>query len=322
MIFRKPVLLLFLHAVLVPGLHGIFFTIDYTYDDGNFFGAGNPDGALAGSQAKAALERAASDLEVLFDDNFSAITPGGMNTWTASFFDPEDSTTTLNAVDLTIAQDEILVYTGGSALAGSVAGRGGPGGFSATGLPSFLTSVKRNQPGYDTATPSNSTDFGPWGGSVTFDNDGSTNYHYDHTSSVGSGLIDFYSVALHELVHVLGFGTCACHENLVDSSSNWTGSEANGEYGGSVPMQNSTGDHFSEGVMSVALSDGTAQETLMDPTITAGTRKEMSYLDLLAMVDAGWESSVTPIPEPGHFGLIAGVLGLVLLARRVRGLES
>ena len=320
--FPKPLLLLFSIAVLVPGLHGIFFTIDYTYDDANFFGAGNPDGSTAGTQAKAALEQAASDLEGLFEDDFSAINPGGPNTWTATFFDPEDSGTTLNATDLSIAQDEILVYAGGSALAGTVAGRGGPGGFSASGVPSFLASVKRNQAGYDTTTPSNSTDFGPWGGSITFDNDGSTGFHYDHTSSVGSGLIDFYSVALHELVHVLGFGTCACHENLVDSGNNWTGSGANTEFGGSVPMQNSTGDHFNEGVMSVALSDGAAQETLMDPTITAGTRKEMTYLDLLAMVDAGWESSVTPIPEAGHFGFVAGVLALVLLARRVRSADK
>jgi hypothetical protein len=196
----------------------------------------------------------------------------------------------------------------------NVLGTGGPGGFTANGFASFLTAVRRGQAGY-TQDPQNATDFGPWGGSITFDNDYSS-WHFNHLTAVGGGMVDFYTVAAHELMHVLGFGTCACHEDLVDGSNNWTGGDANAEFGGSVPMQNITGDHFAEGVMSVALSDGSAQEALMDPTISAGIRKEVTYLDLLAMVDAGWESSASPIPEPSHFAVGAGLLALILVLRR------
>jgi hypothetical protein len=32
-------------------------------------------------------------------------------------------------------------------------------------------------------------------------------WHYDHTSPVAAGQNDFYSVALHELLHSIGFGS-------------------------------------------------------------------------------------------------------------------
>src|SRR6476646_6581827 len=47
--------------------------IDYTYDTTNFFGAGNPQGAAAGAQAKAALEAAASFYSTILTDSLSAI---------------------------------------------------------------------------------------------------------------------------------------------------------------------------------------------------------------------------------------------------------
>ncbi len=50
-------------------------SIDYTYDTNNFFGSGNPQGAAAGMQAKAALEAAAELLlQHILNDTFSAIT--------------------------------------------------------------------------------------------------------------------------------------------------------------------------------------------------------------------------------------------------------
>ena len=51
----------------------ITIQIDYTYDTGNFFGSGNPAGATAGAQAKAALEAAASYYSTILTDSFSAI---------------------------------------------------------------------------------------------------------------------------------------------------------------------------------------------------------------------------------------------------------
>src|SRR2546423_13048782 len=47
--------------------------INYTYDATNFFGSGNPQGATAGAQAKAALEAAASFYSTILTDSLSVI---------------------------------------------------------------------------------------------------------------------------------------------------------------------------------------------------------------------------------------------------------
>src|SRR6187200_283822 len=77
----------------------ITIQLNYTYDSGNFFGAGNPSGATAGAQAKAALEAAASFYSTILTDSFSVIqTPAQFNSsqfdgqvtwqWTQSFNNP------------------------------------------------------------------------------------------------------------------------------------------------------------------------------------------------------------------------------------------
>ncbi|MEZ6061148.1 MAG: hypothetical protein R3C19_12355 [Planctomycetaceae bacterium] len=50
------------------------------------------------------------------------------------------------------------------------------------------------------------TDFGP-GGAITFDTTGVT-WNFDDAAP-GGGESDFFSVAIHELAHLLGFGTSA-----------------------------------------------------------------------------------------------------------------
>jgi hypothetical protein len=55
----------------------------------------------------------------------------------------------------------------------------------------------------------------------------------------------------------------------------------------------------------------------MDPTITIGTRKVFTDLDMAALDDIGWE--VTPVPVPAAVYLFgSGLLGLLGLARRRR----
>jgi hypothetical protein len=78
---------------------------------------------------------------------------------------------------------------------------------------------------------------------------------------------------------------------------------------------NAAGDHFAENLMSVRLSDGLAQEVVMDPDLLNGTRKELTQLDLAVLRDLGF-STVTAIPEPsGLFALtVAG--SLIALRRR------
>ena len=54
--------------------------LDYSYDTTNFFGAGNPSGAVAGQQARDALEAAADYFSDILTDSFTGIsTPPVLN---------------------------------------------------------------------------------------------------------------------------------------------------------------------------------------------------------------------------------------------------
>ena len=65
--------------------------------------------------------------------------------------------------------------------------------------------------------------------------------------------------------------------------------------------------------MSTRLSDGLAQEAVMDPTITVGTRKTLTELDLAFLRDLGF----TTVPEPSRMLLLfVGAVGLLRIRRR------
>ncbi|MBI1841854.1 MAG: PEP-CTERM sorting domain-containing protein [Verrucomicrobia bacterium] len=54
----------------------------------------------------------------------------------------------------------------------------------------------------------------------------------------------------------------------------------------------------------------------MDPTLTLGTRKHLTSLDVAALKDIGW----TVVPEPSVLYLLAlGGSGVLLLKRRSSG---
>src|SRR3954469_22649323 len=115
--------------------------IDYTYDISNFFGSGNPQGASAGAQARAALEAAANFYSKILTDNFDAITipatyhssvPGSNGlvawAWQEDFENPSDGTQSVLGQP-TVGQNQYVVYVGGRSLPGSSAGQGTPGTF-------------------------------------------------------------------------------------------------------------------------------------------------------------------------------------------------
>ena len=137
------------------------------------------------------------------------------------------------------------------------------------------------------ATPA--TDFGPWGGSVTFDT--TANWSFAGTGGTpGAGQYDFLTVALHELGHVLGIGTSSSWFTDVNVSNNtFTGPQAEASYGGPVPLDAGAGDgspdgHWADGT----LSGG--QVTVMNPVIPAGARRLFTALDWAGLEDIGWNT--------------------------------
>src|SRR5882672_2093285 len=97
----------------------ITLQVDYTYDTSNFFGNGNPQGATAGAQAKAALEAAASFYSTILTDSFSAIqTPPQFHSsqgtgvwtwhWTENFNNPSTNSSVV-VTDATIAANQYII---------------------------------------------------------------------------------------------------------------------------------------------------------------------------------------------------------------------
>ncbi|HVT26433.1 MAG TPA: matrixin family metalloprotease, partial [Lacipirellulaceae bacterium] len=183
----------------------------------------------------------------------------------------------------------------------------GPGGYTystyVTGTNSFTQSdsdyIAATTASFTTAitTRGQESKFSRWGGAITFDNDGSSTWYFDKTGTPSGNVIDFYSVALHELAHAIGFGTSSDWQSLV-SGTQFVGDTAITNHGGTaVPLSADLG-HWANGTTSVIYGTSTPQETLMDPSLTNGTRKRLTELDAAALEDIGWSLA----PAPVNFG--------------------
>ena len=248
--------------------------LDYTYDTAGFFN----DPAR-----RTSLEHATSQIASRLQDSLAPITASGLNTWQAQFYNPATrSTVTLD--NPVIRQDEVVVYIGATPLGGSELGLANSGGYSATGSKGWLDVVKgRGQAGALGATK---TDFATWGGMVTFDTLAPWN-------AVGSaptgGQYDFESVALHEMMHIFGFGLgeAAFTRNVVNGVFRGPAVvAANG--GNGVPTQSDPGqppDHFAQG------TNYRGQESPMQPSLSPGVTRHLTPLDYAALDDIGWDVS-------------------------------
>ena len=258
-------------AAVLPALSArakIDIQFDYSFDSQGFF--------TTHPEAKATLELAGHTLTDRFRDTLTAIVPSGQNDWTAHPFDPGGGSQ-LSISNPTIPQDTILVYAGGYVLGGSTLGIGGPGGYDAGGFQDWFDTLSaRGQSG---ALNSPATDNGPWGGSITFNT--TTNWNFAlGKGPTSSGQSDFYSVATHELAHLLGFGTAESF------SSRISGGIFTGPASGSVAVSPDQG-HWASGTKGTV---GTAQQdAVMTPSITTGTRKRFSSIDWAGMSDLGWQ---------------------------------
>lgn len=280
-------------AVLFLGSQGasanIDIVFDYRYDSSGFFTGAN-------SSRQNLLETAASAFETRFQDNLTAISPSGSNTFDASFFQPDNGNST-RISNFSVAADQIVVFVGAYNIPGTLA-VGGPGGFSGGGSSLFLDNARsRGQEGELLSPP---TDYGPWGGAISFNS--TSNWYFDpdtKTTESFANKYDFYSVALHELAHVLGFGTAKSFDNLI-SGNMFTGTAVNDLLGFNPTL---SGGHWTEGLSYLG------QEAAMDPAITPNLRKYFTELDYAAMNDIGWQ--VSPIPEMEIWAMMLAGLGLL-----------
>ena len=179
-----------------------------------------------------------------------------------------------------IPANTLRVFVGGRALSGSTLGEGGYGGYSANGNTAWLNTVAaRGQTGAFAPTPN---DFGPWGGSIAFDTSHTNWFFGSTTSGLANNQSDFLTVAIHEMGHLLGFGTAPSFQRLIGSGS-FMGPIAKAHYdlGLNITLSPDQG-HWAEGTV-----DG-GVETSMDPSVTNGTRKSYTEVDFGALADIGW----------------------------------
>lgn len=276
--------------------HAIEIELRYDYDTLGFFNAPG---------SREALRAAADYFETILHDSLLAIDPAAWPgaTWNARFFHPATGNTT-EISGLVVPANTIIVFAGGRNL-GTTAGQGGPGFYSASGWQAWFDHLaSRGQVGA-LATPK--TDFGPWGGSVTFNTTFTWNFS---TTGPVSGQTPFMSIALHELGHLLGIGTAGSWNAKV-SGTTFTGAHAALAYGANVPLQSGGGHWRDDGacvlpnghnpsnannVLSKAFGQfgtphGFTQQVLMDPSsCSAGSyMKVMTDVDIAGLRDIGWQ---------------------------------
>lgn len=254
---------------LTPAVH---FRFDYSFDTSGFFA--NPD-------AQAALQRAADHVTAGLQDSLAAITPGGGNSWQAVFLNPiTDVNVRLN--NLSIGADEILVFVAAAPLPGSTIGVTGSSSAVPRGSSAWANTVRNRG---QAAAPA---DYSPWGAMVAFDSTARWDYS---TSGPAANRLDFESVAIHELVHVLGFGISTPSFERYDAAAGFVGPTTQAVAGGPVPLDGG-GDHWAADTTSAG------QEAAMTPSVPRGSRKLLTPLDRAALVDIGWTYDVPPTALP------------------------
>jgi len=261
---------------------------DYTYDASGFFAA---------PERRGVLEEVSGFLEERLDLYSSAIVPSGVNHWAWSATNPATGSA-LSIPDPSALPGQLTIYVGARNLGSGQLGSGGSVGYSASGTGSWIDLLS------STNTPAA---YKPFAGTIAFNS--SSTWHFGTTDPIPSGANDFYSVAAHELGHVLGIGLTGSVEAWqarVDAgTSKYTGSLGTSIYGGLIPLIPDD-SHFDYGTSYLGA------EFLMDPNLTVGTRKNWTAPELGVLVDLGFVA----IPEAGTLGLLlAGAIGLMAFRR-------
>ena len=267
-----------------------------------------------------------------------------------SFASPSNEGVTVEREIVTLGPDVFQIFVGSRDLGPNTTdvrtlGRGGPLGydlsFNASGTESGIQQAAANasdladdefyrtENGPLLARRQGDLDFGgglivpfdfrtgPSYGSLAFDAGSNAGdpigFHYDHTTAVPSGLIDFYSVALHEILHTLGIGTYESWDANV-SGDDWLGEAVQALLNEDDENNLVEPGHIADSVIGRTLATGDLQEAVMGPSISAGQRLFLTDVDLAFLTDIGW--TTVAVPEPSLAMGLAGMGALGLLRRR------
>lgn len=246
--------------VPAPDPDGLSIAFDYRFDTAGFF---------ADAARRSALEAAASEWSAMLMDDFEDI-PAGTTIRTR---DPEVPEMPAMNFASESAIDDVLIFVGCASFDGGIAQSNHAAAIGSVSDPALASRLQERTTG---------ARFQPWTGWISFDCD--QPWFFDATPETDNDIPgaqnDFHSTAMHEIGHVLGFGTSDAFAALVEGGT-FVGAGAMAAYGMPVPMT-ASGIHFQSSV----LSEG--QVTLMDVSRTIGTRTPATSLDQAAMGDIGY----------------------------------
>lgn len=229
---------------------------DYRFDTNGFFDGPN-------RYRRDFLEAAATIWEAILTDEFPDVPVG---TTTPDVRNPQTGVSTNFTTDALI--DDLVVFVGARDLGDS------------TGAEGFVSGYYTNEPRYT------SSNFEPWAGSIAFDT--SPQYFSDTTPNTSSAIsienVDFISVAVHELGHILGIGTSPAFDSLV-SNGFFNGSNAKAlNSNNPIPLDLDL-NHVTDNI----LIGGVESQALMESSFTSGIQKLPTALDIALLADIGYQ---------------------------------
>ncbi len=282
---KFPALVIALAASLTPA-SAITILWDYTYDTNGFFT----------QERREVLNLVSHELSHLMIDSPDLPYPTGAGAyWNWLYNDPSTGMSVSTPGDL--IGGSITIFLGARDLGSNTLGLGGPAGSEAAAANSWVqTYVSLNT---DEA-------FKPFAGTISFTTSSSYNWYSGLDADVPVGQFDFFSVALHELGHVLGIGTGRNAWTANTEDGFFIGANAQAVYGGPVPL-NSAGDHVNTSI------DG--YSSIMNPTLGSGNRYYWGELETAMLLDLGYVA----VPEAESYFLFGlGITALAFHSRRRR----
>lgn len=311
-------------SLLIAPAHAIEITIDYRYDSNNFFDESTTEGQQARAALRAVADRysriienstltAITVVDDPFDQRIGFTHPGTGEYHEISAAESELTDRLVEAGappaheywgEISLDEDEWLLFAGGHQLEGFGAIGGTSGGVNFTVNfqdPNAITNRGFRPMGGDVNS------LPVWGGSIAVDTE--FDWHFDHLTAPVPGKPDLYSTMLHEVGHAFGMSSGWTEFSALVEEDRFLGENAiaaynkdNGTDVDHLLMQAPGEFHWLDGTYTSKIFSaggpnllGTAgldgqQKLLMDPTLRfrESPRIELTNVDVGSLEDVGW----------------------------------